>query len=207
MQPEPTVSCEFLNSEAVFVGAVISTQSEPSQGEYTDGWLYDLTVQELFRGPQTNTIEVFTGNDSARFPLELGKQYLLFASTYEGRLVITCCGNSALASDAQATIERLRGIVVPQDALIEGRISFSGIPDTGAHTPGIRVVIRGGGRTFSATSDRNGWFHLHVPPGKYTAKVHQTPHWTIEAYDLSYDDPNDFQARAGHGTGLEFRAY
>src|SRR5712691_657340 len=78
LEPNPTVACEFLNGDAVFVGTVISARDVPPRGEELDGWLYDLTVQELFRGPRTRTIEVFTENSSGRFPLDVGKQYLLF---------------------------------------------------------------------------------------------------------------------------------
>jgi hypothetical protein len=52
MLPIPTVACEFLNSDAVFVGTVVSVQVAPPRGQEYDGWLYDLTVQKSFRGPQ-----------------------------------------------------------------------------------------------------------------------------------------------------------
>jgi hypothetical protein len=166
-----------LNSDAVFVGTVISARSVPPRGaEELDGWLYTLNVQELFRGPRTRTIKVFTENSSGRFPLDVGRTYLLFAHKLDGRLTIGNCGNSALLSKAAEAIRKLRGLEIPKDAEIEGRISFSGIPDSGAHIAGIHVIVRGNGRIFKATSDRNGWFHLHVPPGKYSAEVQQIPH-------------------------------
>jgi hypothetical protein len=206
-QPDPTVACEFLNSDAVFVGTVISARAVPPRGAADlDGWLYRLTVQELFRGPRTRTIEVFTENSSGRFPLEVGKTYLLFADKLDGRLTITNCGNSALQSKAQKAIRELHGLVIPQDAVIEGRISFSGIPDSETHIPGIQVIIRTDGRTFKATSDQEGWFHLHVPPGKYSAEVQQIPHWNIAPSSNSCDDPNHFDARKGHCSGLQFVA-
>ncbi len=205
-KPDPTVSCEFLDADAVFVGTVASARSVPPRGEDLGGWLYGLTVQELFRGPRTTTIEVFTENSSGRLPLEVAKQYLLFADEFDGRLTITNCGNSAEVSKAQNAIRELRGLQIPKDAAIEGRISFSGIPDSGTHIPGIRITVRGDGRIFEVTSDREGWFHLNVPPGKYSAEVQQIPHWTITQYDLSYDNPSKFDAREGHCSGLQFVA-
>src|SRR5271154_1884667 len=85
-QPDPTVACEFLNSDAVFVGKVISARAVSPRGEQLDGWLYDLSTQELFRGSQTQVIEVFTENSSGRFLLEVGKRYLIFANELDGRL-------------------------------------------------------------------------------------------------------------------------
>ncbi len=205
-QPDPTVVCEFLNSDVVFVGEVISARAVPPRGAELDGWLYDLTVQESFRGPRTRMIEVFTENSSGRFPLDVAKKYLLFANELDARLTITSCGNSALLSKAQEAIRELHRVGIPKDAAIEGRISFSGIPDSGTHALGIQVIIRGDGRKFKVTSDREGWFHLHVPPGQYSAEVQQIPHWKIAPYDLSYDNPSHFDARKGRCSGLQFIA-
>lgn len=205
-QPNPTVTCEFLNSDAAFVGKVVSVHDVPPRDKEYDGWLYSLTVQELFRGPKTKTIKVFTENSSARFPLEVGKQYLLFAKRFNGRLGITSCGNSALLSAAQLALAELRRFKTPRDAVIEGRISFSGIPDTGTHIPGIQVTFHSGVRTFRVASDQNGWFHLHVPPAEYSAEIEQIPHWSITPYDLSRDNPAKFEARPGRCFALQFVA-
>jgi len=204
-QPNPSVSCEFLDSDAVFVGKVISIRAVPG-GQFTDGWYYRLQVEQRFRGPRAATIEVYTGNDSGRFPLQLGHQYLLFATAYKDRLEIADCGNSALFSEAKGAIRELEKLKIPKDARIEGRISFSGIPGNGPHESGVYVVIRGKGRTYSAISNRDGWFRLHLPPGQYSATAQQIPHWSIIPYDLSYDDPEHFVARKGHCSGLQFVA-
>jgi hypothetical protein len=109
-------------------------------------------------------------------------------------------------ADAEGSVRDLRKIKVPQDAQIEGRISFSGIPDSGTHVSGIQVLIRSGARTFNAVSDADGWFRLHVPPGKYSVEVQPTPHWNISPYDLSYDDAQKVVAQRGHCSGLQFIA-
>jgi hypothetical protein len=206
-QPEPTVRCEFLNSDAVFIGTVISTRDEPARGRVdNDGWIYTLMVERRFRGASSKTIEVYTENASARFPLDNGKRYLLFAFRSQGRLQIIGCGNSALIASAQSSIRTLETLKIPTDAVIEGRISFSGIPDTGVHTSGIVIIVRGDGGTFKAVSDSDGWFHLNVPPGKYSAKPQSIHGMTVTPYDLSYNNPDHFVARRGHCSGLQFRA-
>ncbi len=107
-KPDPSVACQFLNSRVVFVGKVVSVRTVPPHGEELDGWTYVLNVQEWFRGPHTKTIEVFTENTSGRFPLDIGKTYLLFAYPLGGRLTITNCGNSALLVDAEGSVRDLR---------------------------------------------------------------------------------------------------
>ena len=206
LKPDPSVACEFLNSRVVFVGKVISVRTVPPHGQELDGWIYVLNVQEWFRGPHTKTIEVFTENTSGRFPLDIGKTYVLFANHYGGRLTITNCGNSAWLADVEGSVRELRKIKVPQDAQIEGRISFSGIPDSGKHVRGIQVLIRSGARTFKAVTDADGWFRVHVPPGKYSVEVKPIPHWNISSYDLSYDDAQKVVAHRGHCSGLQFIA-
>lgn len=99
MLPIPTVACEFLNSDAVFVGTVVSVQTVTPPG-YEPGWLYELTVQRLFRGPHAKTIRVFTENTSAKFAVDVGKRYLIFAYEEDGQLLIDNCANNSLLSTA-----------------------------------------------------------------------------------------------------------
>jgi hypothetical protein len=206
-QTNPTVACELFNSDAVFVGTVISGRAAPPRGAAEpDGLLYRLSVQELFRGPRTKTIEVFTENSSGSFPLDVAEKYLLFADEKDGRLTIANCGNSSLQSKAEEAIRELRRLEIPKDAAIEGRISFSGKPDPGTHMPGMQIIIHGDKRTFKATSDPEGSFHIHVPPGKYSAEVAQIPNWNIVPSTDSYDNPNNFDARKRHCSRLQFVA-
>lgn len=206
--PQPTVSCEFLDSDAVFIGTVISTQDTPAQGSYYDGWTYEISVQKMYRGPVGKTIEVFTEKSSGELPLDNGKEYVLFATEEEGRLMIYSCGNSALVSKARNTIEELNHLKTPEDAEIEGQVVF--LPDPLAqeppHVSDVHVVIHGAAKTYTLTCDRNGWFHLHVPPGEYSADVEPIAHWNIAPSGISIDDPDHFEARKGHCSGLSFFA-
>jgi hypothetical protein len=205
-QPEPTVRCEFLNSTAVFIGIVVSTRHEPAGSgvDDNDGWIYTLTIQKRFRGAFSKTVEVYTENGSARFPLDNGKQYLLFAFKFQGRLQIFDCGNSALLLDAKKSIQELEKIKIPEDAVIEGRIGFGETPDAEGHKPRMVVIISGDGGTFRTVSGSDGWFHLHVSPGKYSAKIQKLRDLTATPFDISYDNPDHFVARKGHCSGLQF---
>jgi hypothetical protein len=227
-QPYPTVRCEFLNSDAVFVGTVLSVRvvppgakpipSVPIAFSGIDGWVFEISVQEMFRGPRAKTIAVFTTNDEARVMLTKGETVLLFASypdvsppdddedlrlEFNSRFEIFNCGNSALASKAQAAIRELRMMKVPKDAEVEGQVS---VQDTAASLSGIKVVIRGEGKSFQIISDRDGWFHVQVPPGEYSAEVERDPRWKIVPSGATADNPADFTASKGRCLGLQFFA-
>lgn len=167
----------------------------------------------MFRGPRTKKIAVFTTNDEARVMLKKGETVLLFAyhtddpdliSTFNSQFeIFNDCGNSALGSKAQTAIRELGTMTVPEDAEVEGRVS---VQDTAAPLSDIKIVIRGDGQSFQAISDRNGWFHVQLPPGDYSAEVKRDPRWEIVPSSESADDPNYFTARKGRCTGLQFLA-
>jgi hypothetical protein len=124
-------------------------------------------------------------------------------SEFDSQFEIVNCGNSALASKAQAAIQELRVMKVPKDAEIAGQVS---VQDTAAPLSGTEVVIRGDGKSFQATSDQNGWFRVQVPPGEYSAEVKRDPHWKVVPSGATADNPADFTTRRGRCSGLQFFA-
>ncbi len=197
MLPVPTASCEFLNSDAVFVGTVVSIKVAPARGDEYAGWLYNLKVQELFRGPHMKTIQVFTEASSGEFPLDREKTYLIFAYEYNSRLEITNCGNSCPLSNARPALRELQKLQIPKDAVVEGNISLLGDPNAAGQRKGVggvRITVRSDAASFNAVTDRAGWFHVHVPPGTYSARVEQVHDGKIVPWGLS-EDPSYFEAR------------
>ena len=171
----------------------------------TNDFDYHLTVLRLFRGPHKKIMEVYTANDSGRYPLDLGKEYLIFASINGNRLEIFNCDDSTPLSKAQDTIRQIEGIAIPKDAIVEGFIALHQIPsDQGL--AGVQVVIREGRKTYTVTTDNEGWFRIQVPPGAYSAEVKPPPGHSVVDYDLSYDGPDRFAVKAGHCAGLQFVA-
>lgn len=203
-QPHPTVQCDFLDSDAVFIGKVTRVRAITADG-FTDGWYYDLHVIRLFRGPSTDVIEVYTGNDSGRYPLEVAKEYLIFASINEGKLTIGNCDDSAPLSQANAIIRQIQKLAIPKDAIVEGQVALHLIPSEKG-LAGVQILIRGKGKTYAATTDDKGRFSIHVPPGAYSAEAKPSPGHSIVDYDLSYDGPDRFAVKAGHCAGLQFVA-
>lgn len=210
LEPHPSVACEFLNSDAVFTGKVISVRPVEDQG-YPTGWYYRLKVLTLFRGPQKKVIEVYTGNDSGRYPLDLGKQYLLFASREygpapdNGDLAIGNCDDNAPLYEAGKLISEIKKLQIPRDGIIEGLVALNGIAGKGV--PGVKVSISGTGGKYKLSTDEQGWFRVHVPHGQYSISVEATAAREIEAFDLNYGGkPELFSVGAGRCAGFEFIA-
>lgn len=204
-QPHPSAACDFLNSDAVFTGKVISVRTVTAGG-FINGWYYRLHVLRLLRGPHTKVIEVYTANDSGRYPLDPNRKYLIFATKRKGRFFIGNCDDNAPLSQAKALIRKIQGIKIPQDGIIEGRVILHYV-DSGIGVPGIKVIVGGKGAKYRLTTNRQGWFRVHVPPGPYWIKVEPTPAHPIKAYDLNYGgNPNNFGVEAGRCAGFEFVA-
>jgi len=201
-QPDPRVNAEFFKSDTVFTGRVVLERVVPDQGDTIGGWIYRLRVAKTFKGARREYIEVYTENSSARFPLVVGEEYLLFAYLFQGRFTIDGCGNSAVLSTAGNAIHQILQIRKATRGKIEGRLvnRLEGAPPSG-----IRIIIRGERQTYTTVTDRDGWFRLHVPPGRYSAHA-ESPQWSFTPFELSYDDPNDFIVHRGGCAQLQLVA-
>jgi len=105
----PRVCTEFFSSTAAFSGVVVSERdwSSPSEPDSIERTYYKLKVENFYRGPSEEFIEVYTENDSGRLTLDVGHEYLLFARASAGKLQIWCGGTSAELKDAPERSARL----------------------------------------------------------------------------------------------------
>jgi hypothetical protein len=207
-QPHPRVCAEFFKSDAVFVGTVIAERSVPGQGYAYEGWVYSLRAKKIYRGPVRDTIEVFTENSSGRFPLEVGKTYLLFAYMDERRLTIDNCGNSEEFPRAGDAIRQIKQLLKDMKSAPGGDISGRIVQwDLRADldVAGIVVTARGEGKSYRGVTDEYGWFHIRVPPGKYAVRP-ESSKWAVTAYDLSYENPDQVVVYKGSCAELQFSA-
>jgi hypothetical protein len=195
-KPPPKVCGEFFKSDAVFIGTAVSEQDLRSDNN-DDGWLYRLRVHRAFRGEQQGEVEVFTENTSVRFPLEMDRDYLLFATRLNNRLEITSCGNSGLVAERQDQIVAIQDL--PRaPTLIEGHVAAR--PDWNG-VPGVRFEIKGNWGGYSAVSDETGSFTIAVRPGSYSVAPKSTD---VVPFDLSYDDPKHVSLKSGQCAQLQF---
>lgn len=162
--PHPNIKAngEFFKADLVFTGEVLS-QRYVERGDNA-GWYYRIRLLHVLKGPTLKEVTVYTEDEVSRFPLEIGRDYLLFAYRGGGRFWIDSCGNSALLSEAAESIARIQNIPKTPDAEIEGWL-FS--PTSRVDLSGIHVVIRCGPRVYNLLTDNQGYFHFRAPPGKY----------------------------------------
>jgi len=105
---------EFTNSKCVFVGKVISTRQIVDKDGFIQGTFYVVRVSGLLRGNPLKEVEIYDENSSGRFPMRVGRRYLLFAyeATFEGveglRLTISSCGNSGTLEQAKKELAMVR---------------------------------------------------------------------------------------------------
>ncbi|MGB7024628.1 MAG: hypothetical protein WBD73_12580 [Candidatus Acidiferrales bacterium] len=177
-------------------------------GQPPDGWYYRLRVEQRFRGPRGARIEVYTGNDRGRYPLKLGRQYLIFAYICEKRLEIDDCGDSQPLSEAKEAIRQIEKISLPKDGIVEAQVALENerrIPGARG-LPGVQIFVHGEDKTYSVITDGRGWFHIRVPPGVYSAEANSIPAYQAVASDLSHDPPTRFTVRGGRCAELQFVA-
>src|ERR1700682_3660133 len=190
-QPKP--NAEFFKSSFVFVGTVLSVQTGKDKGGFETESDYTVSVDKIYRGPHRTRLITHSENDSGRFPLAVGQRYLLFVHPFEGHFVVDNCGNSTLFSEVNEVIRQIEGIAnAGPYGDIEGRIGT----ESNARVSGLQVIARNGKRTFATTSDTDGWFHLRVPPGRYSVETKSDKFYT-NSYDLSYDNPDNFIVHRG----------
>jgi hypothetical protein len=160
--PTPKACSAFFESDAVFLGTVLSQR-------HSDNDLYirfTVRVTRTLRGSVGAAADVYTPNDSARLPWDSGKKYVVFARLEHGRLVsANDCGplsDSAKVAETIRQIEDLRGETASS---IEGEVRSAELDGPGI--PNVAVRVQSGGKTYETKSDSRGIFRIRVPPGHY----------------------------------------
>ncbi len=93
-----TVSDELHTSGETIVGTVQAAQNAPDSSFHLDGVNYIVKVDRVLHGKLlgTDTVTIFSENSPEKFPMQVGKQYLLFVHLDYNRYEIDNCGNSGL---------------------------------------------------------------------------------------------------------------
>jgi hypothetical protein len=108
--PDYSTRAEFVRSEAVLVGSILSERNLPGSDE-TDtpgGTFYLVKVLETLRGTPGSAVEIFSENSSGRFPMHIGTSYLLFLYKQQGLLSADYCGNSGPVADKADVLREAR---------------------------------------------------------------------------------------------------
>jgi hypothetical protein len=198
----------YFRSDAVFIGQVLSTQTNKDSDGDWEGWAYTLKVIKSYRGADAPTMMVYTSNDSGRLPLDDGKRYLLFAFTNEGRLTIGYDQVSGKLKDSKQALKDLDTIMAHkagQGGDIFGRVVGGAFNDSSGGLNGIHVSIKGPGGDTEVVTNKKGWFRVHVPAGTYSATASDLK-WKFESQDIAWEDSNSFSVPDGGCAEIQIRA-
>src|SRR6266496_5285662 len=187
---------EFFARDVVFTGKVQTQRYDEAD---VGGWYYHLRATKVFKGPVQKQFTVYTEDSDVRFPLRLGRQYLLFADQVDGRLEIDNCGNSALLADAARSLHEIRRIAASKSGKIEGWVAGE---TSGVNLVGVHVVVRGGSRVYRVLADRDGWFHFRAPAGPYSVDFSNGEYY-LNGADSFWYRPEHFVLHAGETASLQ----
>jgi hypothetical protein len=196
--PPPKLCNAYFRAAVVVSGTVLSEQSD-------DGWIrYRVRVQRTFKGRPASVRAFYTAKDSRRLSLDVGREYVLFATRSGERLLIGC-DEQSLSTDKialiAAGIEWLRASKSTV-ATIEGQI-VSG-SDPAAPLPGVAVTATGSGGEYETVSSSEGLFSVRVPPGHYRVDV--DPRIARQASsNVGYTDPASIQLAPGQCAQLQYQ--
>lgn len=118
----PTVTAEYASSKSVILGQLTHTRniSSPDDPDGFDWTVYEVKVLTVYKGRPPKLIKLVSPNTSSRFPMDDGRDYLLFiehSSKPEraGKELLPAnfvdeCGNSGLISERSAEIRSIRSL-------------------------------------------------------------------------------------------------
>lgn len=102
-----SVAEEYADTENIIIGKVIKKKDIPEVDNYEEGTNYTVEIQEIIKGNLNKSVIIFSENSSGRFPMSIGKTYILFIYYNVGRYQIDNCGNSGLLSKKEEIIKTL----------------------------------------------------------------------------------------------------
>lgn len=106
----PSVTKEYESSKLVLVGRVEheSIVVSPDDVEGVDAYLYQIRPIQVFKGSAQRSVTIRSDAGSSSFPMEIGKDYVLFLSVYPNMTFVDSCGNSDLVSKSHDVVTFLR---------------------------------------------------------------------------------------------------
>ncbi len=106
-----SLATEFSRASAVVIAEAQAERIVPDDPDDSPGFaatIYSVEIDESFRGPLRGNVELYSENSSGRFPMDVGKKYILFMYNNGGTWSADDCGNSGLVVDSQEVIQAVR---------------------------------------------------------------------------------------------------
>jgi hypothetical protein len=201
--PQLRVSDEYFISDLVLTGTVMASRNivDPTDPDGTTGIFYTVRVDAVYRGNVVKSLEVYSENSTARFPMEEHKRYILFLKKEPDKnWGVDNCGSSGQVSLSASTMKQLKQLPLRNSYVYGDVYSYAPSMKCGP----MRLTIQSAGITRTTTVKDNCSFQVEVPPGSYRAslvwKASEVP-----ANDLNYKDVYCFIVPKGGSAGLAFR--
>ena len=105
-----SLNIEYARASAVVIAEAVAerTVPDPEDPEGFAATLYTAKIDESFRGTLRGVIELYSENSSGRFPMDIGKKYILFIYAHEGLLSADNCGNSDPTDERTSVVAAVR---------------------------------------------------------------------------------------------------
>jgi predicted RNA-binding Zn-ribbon protein involved in translation (DUF1610 family) len=129
-----------------------------------------FSVSTVFTGPKMIRLEYKGRGTNCDFRFTPGESYLIYAAPRDGGLEIDRCVRIRLLSEAAEEVKHLESLRAGRPpALIAGTVSLGqdDVPGPFKSEEPVHIIVRGGGRSYSARVGSDGQFYLAVPPGEY----------------------------------------
>lgn len=93
-----SLSEELKDAGTTMVGTVQAAYPVPDSSFHLDGVNYVVHVDRVIKGHmiETDVVHIFSENSPTKFPMQTGKQYLLFVHRNYNDYEVDNCGNSGL---------------------------------------------------------------------------------------------------------------
>lgn len=102
---------EVRTTEAIVVGRVLSEKGLKEDPTDPEGYTaYNMTVRVVanLKGNVPKVIVIRNENTSARYPMSIGEEHLLFVTRHEHELWVNSCGNSAPMPEGKPLLKQIR---------------------------------------------------------------------------------------------------
>jgi hypothetical protein len=106
----PSVEQELKSSAIVAVVQVSGGRDipDPSDPDGISSTFYDVAIIKTFKGFPGHRIKLTSENTSSRFPMDIGKKYLVFVTKMSELYFVDSCGNSRELSRSGAAMDFLK---------------------------------------------------------------------------------------------------
>jgi hypothetical protein len=172
--------CEtFWKTPVVFAGEVIDISPAPDPAAFADRRVR-FTVERVWRGAASDTIDVMTSGSSAScgYGFQPGERYLVFTYDRGGTLWTGLCSATKRLVNAKEDLEYLNQKFPAADGgRVFGQAMFTGRSSGGRPIPVTNraVTLRRGGQEWKATTNAEGNYEFTgIPAGTYEIALGET---------------------------------